>query len=230
MSKNMLIKSISIRRNLFLSSASLAAGVLWLSSCAAPPENATLNNGATNNGATNKATDTAVGNGSTPVKSIAPTVTPKAKGFSYRIFVPNADAKLSPQIVRDTSVGLPTNYEGKAKRVLKLLFPRLKFLPQGTRLLEDPYTEENGVLRLNLSRQFLQLDKLPETPVALTLDAISKTLGAFAIENGKMGGAAKVRFWVEGKKVRILSEFSLEEPWQASDQFESDAAKPGGGV
>ena len=213
------MKSTSMRLHLFFSGVSLAAGVLWLSSCAAPPDEIATNNVA------NSANSLTV---TTPAPASTVKTTPSPQSQSFTIFIPTADAKLSKQLVKVTDVALPTNFEDKSQRVLEFLFPKLEFLPQGTRLLEAPQLEKDGIVRLNLSRQFLQLNKSPETPVALTLDSISRTLGALRTTNGKPSAAAKVRFLAEGKTIRTLSEFSLDEPWKASDQFDEATKKPGG--
>lgn len=191
---------------------SLAGGVLWLSSCAPPSEDATANNLADNSLA---------GNASTP----AATLTPQ-QGAAYTVFVPNADAMLSRKIVRDASTPVATTYEQKAKRSLDLLFRELEFLPPETRLLEAPKKDAKGIVRLNFSKPFLQLDTSAETIVLLILDAISATLGALESKPASVGKPAKVLIMVEGKTLREFNQFSLVDPWQASEIEEAAPDKP----
>lgn len=210
-------KSSFHSRHFFCATTALTAAGLWLSACAPPVENHAANNTASN----------AVGKGIPPVKNLAPAVKPKAKGTTFTLFVPNDQALLSLQTVRDTSTPSGATYEQKAKRVLELLWKKLEFLPPQTRLLEPPQKTESGVVRVNLSKEFLKLDSQNETPVALTLDAISKTLGALESKNGKPVLSAKVRFLVEGKTIRSMSEFALDEAWQASEKEDDETdAKP----
>jgi len=204
-----------VGKTLLTATVSLAGGVLWLSSCAPPSEDATANNLADNSLA---------GNASTPA---AATPAPQ-QGAAYTVFVPNADAMLSRKIVRDQSTAVATTYEQKAKRSLELLFKELEFLPSETRLLEAPKKDAKGMVRLNFSKPFLQLDTSPETPVLLILDAISATLGALESKPASVGKPVKVLIVVEGKTVREFNQFSLVEPWQASQIEAAEPDKPEG--
>ena len=157
----------------------------------------------------------APGIGSTPD---APTdIAPEPKTTTFILFVPNDKALLSQQKVPDASTPGDAPYEVKAKRALELLFPRLKFLPPRVRLLSAPKKEKTGVVRVNLSREFLSLGSQNETPTMLTLDAMARTLGALESADGKNLKSAKMQILVEGKTVPTLGQFSLDEPWEASE-------------
>ena len=156
---------------------------------------------------------------STPAPVPTPTVaaTPLPKATRFVLFVPNDNALLSREIVHDTNTPAGAPYPQKAKRALELLFPKIEFVPKGVKLLAAPTKEKNGVVRVNLSKEFLKLDSQPETPVMLTLDAMAKTLGALDSKDGKTFDSAKMQVLVEGKTVQTLSQFSLDEPWEASE-------------
>jgi hypothetical protein len=153
--------------------------------------------------------------GSTP--PVPPETTPKPKSTTYILFVPNANAMLSQQKVTDASTPGDAPYGVKAKRALELLFPRLKFLPARTRLLSAPKKEKNGIVRVDFSKEFLNLGTQSETPIMLTLDAMARTLGALESPDGKNLKSAKMQITVDGKTVSTLGEFSLDEPWTASE-------------
>jgi hypothetical protein len=154
-------------------------------------------------------------NGSTPEPPPAPT--PKPKGTTFVLFVPNDNAMLSQQKLTDTNIPGDAPYKVKAKRALELLFARLEFLPPRTKLLSAPTKDKNGIVRVDLSKEFLDLNSKHETPVMLTLDAMARTLGALESPDGKNLKSAKVQFLIDGKTVSTLSEFSLDEPWTASE-------------
>lgn len=158
---------------------------------------------------------TVAGNESTP--TTPPETTPKPKSTTFILFVPNDNALLSPQKITDDKTPADAPYGVKAKRALELLFPRLQFLPARTRLLSAPKKDKNGVVRVDFSKEFLSLDKQHETPVMLTLDAMARTLGALDSADGKNLKSAKMLVTVEGKTVPTLGQFSLDEPWTASE-------------
>jgi hypothetical protein len=85
------------------------------------------------------------------------------------------------------------------------------------RTVAEPVKDKNGVVRVNLNKEFLKLNTVHETPVMLSLDAIARTLGALDSQDGKTFKPVKVLFLVEGKTIPTLSEFSLNEPWTASE-------------
>lgn len=151
--------------------------------------------------------------------------TPAFESQRFELFVPNDDARLSRKTVTDekTSTGAP--YGKKAARALELLFPQIEFLPTGLKIVSEPIKDKNGVVHVNLSKEFLKLNTAHETPVMLTLDAIARTLGALNGGGGKVSPPAKVLFLVEGKTVPTLSEFSLEEPWTVSETESEPTAK-----
>src|SRR5690606_30791253 len=129
--------------------------------------------------------------GPTPTAtSEAPSTTERA---TFNLFVPNDNAMLSRQTVTDSSTPGDAPYPQKARRALELLFPKIEFLPPGTKLLAAPAKDKNGVVRVNLSKEFLELDKEPETPVMLTLDAMARTLGALESSDGKTFKSAKMQ-------------------------------------
>jgi len=196
------------RKNRLCAGIAVSLGVLWLASCSAPPEEETAN------GVSNSVGNSALESTPTP-KSAA------ALGPAYILFLPNADAMLSRRVVRDTSNVLLTTYEQKSRRVLELLFKKLDFLPKGTQLLEAPKKGPNGVVRLNLSKPFLQLDTSPDTAVLLILDSISRTLGALGSKGNQAAKPAKILILVEGKSVREFNQFSLAEPWEPSESDEA---------
>ncbi len=158
---------------------------------------------------------TATDNGSTP--DTPSNVTPKPKTTTFILFVPNDNAELSQQKVPDASTPTDATYSVKAKRALELLFPRLKFLPVRTKLLSPPSKDKNGVVRVNFSKEFLSLGTQDETPTMLTLDAMARTLGALENADGKNLKSAKMQVIIDGKTVSTLGQFSLDEPWTASE-------------
>lgn len=158
---------------------------------------------------------TATDNESTP--TTPPDIAPKPKTTTFILFVPNDNAMLSQQKVPDKSTPSSAPYEVKAKRALELLFPRLKFLPPRTKLLDAPTKDKTGIVRINLSKEFLSLGKQSETPTMLTLDAMARTLGALESADGKNLKSAKMQILIDGKTVSTLGQFSLDEPWTASE-------------
>lgn len=152
--------------------------------------------------------------GSTP--NPPPDIAPKPKATTFVLFVPNDNAMLSQQKVKDDKTPADAPYEVKSKRALELLFPRLKFLPPRTKLLSAPVKEKNGVVRVDFSKEFLSLGAQNETPAMLTLDALARTLGALESADGKNLKSAKMQVLINGKTVSTLGQFSLDEPWTAS--------------
>jgi hypothetical protein len=153
--------------------------------------------------------------GSTP--PVPPDTAPKPKSTTFILFVPNDNALLSLQEVPDASTPGDAPYDVKARRALELLFPRLKFLPPRVKLLSAPKKEKNGVVRVDFSKEFLSLGAQHETPVMLTLDAMARTLGALDSPDGKNLKSAKMQVLINGKTVSTLGQFSLDEPWTASE-------------
>lgn len=158
---------------------------------------------------------TNAGSESTP--TTPPDVAPKPKSATYILFVPNDNALLSKQTVTDASTPGDAPYEVKARRALELLFPRLKFLPSRTRLLKAPKKDKKGIVHVDFSKEFLNLGTQHETPMMLTLDAMARTLGALESADGKNLKSAKMQITVAGKTVSTLGQFSLDEPWTASE-------------
>ena len=192
---------------LLVAGVSLSAGVLWLTSCDAP---------AGENSVTN-ATDNSTGNASSLAAPPSPTAQPTPhRGVSYTLFIPNNDGMLSREVIRDTSPLVPLTYEQKSQRALELLWKKLKFLPEGTQLLEAPKKEKSGVVRLNFTKAFLQLDTAPDNVVLLILDSISQSLGALESKNVRPNKPARIMIVVDGKRVAAFNQFSLAEPWEAS--------------
>ncbi len=155
----------------------------------------------------------------TPTAEMTP-----ADAQKFELFVPNDDARLSRKTVTDENIAANASYGEKATRALELLFPQVEFLPSGLRTVAPPAKDKDGVVRVNLSKEFLKLNTAHETPVMLSLDAIARTLGALDSPDGKSFKPAKVLFLVEGKTIPTLSEFSLNEPWIVS---ETDSASLG---
>jgi|GEM_PF-4671707 len=151
--------------------------------------------------------------GTTPTAEM----TPAADLQKFELFVPNDDARLSRKTVTDENISATASYGEKASRALELLFPQIEFLPTGLRTVAQPVKDKDGIVRVNLNREFLKLNTSPETPVMLSLDAIAQTLGALDSQDGKTFKPAKVLFLVEGKTIPTLSEFSLNEPWTVSE-------------
>jgi hypothetical protein len=149
----------------------------------------------------------------------APTaeMTPATNSQKFELFVPNDDARLIRKTVTDENISATASYGQKASRALELLFPQIEFLPTGLRTVAEPVKDKNGVVRVNLNKEFLKLNTAHETPVMLSLDAIARTLGALDSQDGKTFKPVKVLFLVEGKTIPTLSEFSLNEPWTASE-------------
>lgn len=207
MHKKQVVDSAGFSQKLWLvAGVSLSAGVLLLASCDAPSDE--------NSASKATANTTATANNLT----VTPSPTAQAKphrGMSYTLFVPNDDAMLSRQIVRDTSTLVPITYDQKAKRALELLWKKMEFLPSGTQLLEAPRKEKNGVVRLNFNKAFLHLDTSPDNVVILILDSISQTLGALEYNTSKINKPAKIQIVVEGKRITEFNQFTLAEPWQA---------------
>lgn len=157
-----------------------------------------------------------------PPKPAEPTVTAPApdsdsSSQNFVLFLPDSDALLTPETVVDAEIPSDASYPQKAQRALELLFPRIEFLPEGVHLLSPPEKEPDGVVRVDLSREFLKLDSLHETPVMLTLDAMTRTLGAIDSEDGENFEPIKMQVLVEGKKLQTLSQFSLDKPWKATE-------------
>lgn len=142
---------------------------------------------------------------------------PDTSSQSFVLFLPDSDALLTPETVVDEKTPSNAPYSQKAQRALELLFPRIEFLPAGVRLLTPPEKEKNGVVQVDLSREFLKLDTLHETPVMLTLDAMARTLGAIESQDGKTFESVRMQILVDGKRLQTLSQFSLDEPWKASE-------------
>lgn len=193
---------------------SLSAGVLLLASCDAPSDE-------------NSVTGNEISNANNLTATPSPTAEAKPhRGMSYTLFVPNDDAMLARQTVRDTSTLVPTTYDQKARRALELLWKKMEFLPTGVQLLEAPRKEKNGVVRLNFNKAFLQLDTAPDNVVILILDAVSQTLGALEYNTSKTNKPAKIMIVVEGKKITEFNQFTLAEPWQAEALEEIAPEKP----
>lgn len=158
-------------------------------------------------------TQNGVGAVATPTSEVAPS----SHSQKFELFVPNEDARLSRKTVTDENTPIDAPYSEKAARALELLFPQIEFLPSGLRTVAPPVKDKDGVVRVNLSKEFLQLNTAHETPVMLSLDAIARTLGALDSQDGTNFKPVKVLFLVEGKTIPTLSEFSLDEPWTVSE-------------
>lgn len=145
-------------------------------------------------------------------------VTPAFESQKFELFLPNDDARLSRKTVTDENTPADAPYGKKAERALELLFPQIEFLPAGLRTVAPPTKDKNGVVHVNLNKEFLKLNTAHETPVMLSLDAIASTLGALDSRDGKNFQPARVLFLVEGKTIPTLSQFSLNEPWTVSQE------------
>lgn len=150
-------------------------------------------------------------------ETVPSTSAPGTSAESFVLFLPDADALLTPETIVDEETPSNAPYSQKAQRALELLFPRIEFMPEGVHLLSPPEKEKDNVVRVDLSREFLKLDSLHETPVMLTLDAMTRTLGAIDSEDEKSPEPIKMQVLVEGKKLQTLSQFSLDKPWKATE-------------
>lgn len=146
----------------------------------------------------------------------------------YTIYVPDDQALLTQKILAEKNPypKKPT-WEMKAGRTLELLFTKLKDLPSGTKILLVPKREKNGVVRINLSREFSRIQAKPDTVVALVLDAMASTLGAVDVGGKTLNGgkAMKLRILIENQPVHEFSEFDLSTPW-TSTQPQEEIAPP----
>jgi hypothetical protein len=184
----------------------LVGGVLWWLSRPAPP----VNDGR-------------------PMPTSAPTPSPtvntgKPATMSYTIFLPNEQAFLSRKIITEKNPfpGTPT-WSQKAERSLVILCQRLTALPRATKVLSPPKKDAKGIVTVNMSDEFMQLNGKHETTVGLVLDAIASTLGAVDSPGGK---PAKVRILVEGKPITTLSEFDLSDIWTSSQPADETPPRP----
>jgi hypothetical protein len=164
-----------------------------------------------------------------PPRVVKPVVTPQVMGHGtmvYTVYLPNEQAFLSRKKIEEKNpFPKPPTWEMKAGRTLELLFKKLTDLPPGTKILQIPKREKNGVVQINLSREFSRIQTKPDTVVALVLDAIASTLGAVEA-NGKTlngGKPLKVRVLIENQPLREFSEFDLSEPWKSTQPQDETA-------
>jgi hypothetical protein len=135
---------------------------------------------------------------------------------SLTIYLPAKHGKLERRVVKgklyDQMPTAPTTYASVvAEKALPLLFQKAQSsFPRGTKLTRFPEIEDDFVMRVSLSKQFLQRGFWnSQEKVLSAVYAIVNT----AVEGyGLPENSLRVRFLIEGKPLRNLANMDMRKP------------------